>query len=116
MKVTAIALASLAFATDFAGAFSFTGSPVANAVAGVSSSQLSMVLEKPRTKKAKVKKISKLEILKKDSDNLVHPLQEVSYACNNTCPNFCGDRVGRAFGALPIRRERNPNRSPAYLM
>jgi len=36
-----------------------------------------MVLEKPRTaKKAKVKKISKLEILKVDSDNLLHPLME----------------------------------------
>jgi sulfite reductase (ferredoxin) len=36
-----------------------------------------MVLEKPRTaKKAKVKKISKLEILKTESDNLLHPLKE----------------------------------------
>ena len=34
---------------------------------------LSMVLEKP-----KEKKLSKLEILKVDSDHLVHPLQEVS--------------------------------------
>lgn len=49
-----------------------------------SSSSLSMVLEKPRPKsipktvpvKAKTKKISKLELLKVDSHNLVHPLQE----------------------------------------
>merc|ERR1719491_1471194 len=49
-----------------------------------SSSSLSMVLEKPRPKAIpktepvaiKVKKISKLELLKVDSHNLVHPLKE----------------------------------------
>jgi len=76
MKVTAILIATLALATDFAGAFSFTAPPVAKTAAGVSNSQLSMVLEKPRAQKAKVKKISKLEILKTDSDNLLHPLKE----------------------------------------
>merc|ERR1711865_475877 len=40
-----------------------------------SSSQLRMVLEKPRVKAA-TKKISKLEILKIESANLIHPLKE----------------------------------------
>ena len=38
-----------------------------------SSSSLSMVLEKPATKE-----ISKLEMLKVNSKNLIHPLKEVS--------------------------------------
>jgi len=75
MKLSLIAVASLALATDSAGAFSFTAPSVAKTAAGVSSSRLSMVLEKPRTK-AKVKKISKLEILKTESANLLHPLDE----------------------------------------
>ena len=77
MKVSFIAVASLALATDLAGAFSFTAPSVAK-TAATSSSRLSMVLEKPKTK-AKVKKISKLEILKTESDNLMHPLKEVSF-------------------------------------
>lgn len=39
-----------------------------------SDSSLSMVLEKPK----QLKKLSKLEILKVDSDHLLHPLKEVS--------------------------------------
>jgi hypothetical protein len=78
MKASLIAIALLAFATDHAGAFSFTAAPVAKIAAGVSSSRLNMVLEKPK-EKANVKKISKLEILKTESDNLLHPLLEVSY-------------------------------------
>ena len=79
MKFSIIAITFMAFASDSAGAFSFTAPPVTTSPAVVSSSRLSMVLEKPRTaKKAQVKKISKLEILKTDSDNLLHPLKEVS--------------------------------------
>jgi cell division protein FtsL len=40
------------------------------------SSQLYMVLEKPR-----VKEIAKIEQLKVDSNYLIHPLQEVSLSC-----------------------------------
>jgi sulfite reductase (ferredoxin) len=77
MKFSIITVALMAITTDSAGAFSFTAPPVATGPVGVSSSRLSMVLEKPRTaKKAKVKKISKLEILKTESDNLLHPLKE----------------------------------------
>ena len=48
--------------------------PKSMAVAGKgSSSSLSMVLEKPATKE-----ISKLEMLKVNSKNLIHPLKEVS--------------------------------------
>jgi len=71
MKVAAIAVASLAIAADPAGAFSFTAPAVGKTT--TSRSQLNMVLEKP---KASVKKISKLEILKSDSANLLHPLKE----------------------------------------
>lgn len=78
MKASIFAVAGLALATDYAGAFSFTAPSVAKTASIPSSSRLSMVLEKPKAK-AKVKKISKLEILKTDSDNLVHPLQEVRH-------------------------------------
>ena len=79
MKISLIVISTLALATDHAGAFSFTAPSIAQTTnAGTSSSQLNMVLEKPKSK-AKVKKISKLEILKTESDNLVHPLMEVSF-------------------------------------
>ena len=42
-----------------------------------SSSTLSMVLEKPKDSK-KVKKLSKLEILKTQSEHLTNPLKDVS--------------------------------------
>jgi len=77
MKFSIFAVASLALATDIAGAFSFTGQSLVTKSSSASGSRLNMVLEKPK-EKAKVKKISKLEILKTNSDNLVHPLQEVS--------------------------------------
>jgi len=77
MKFSIFAVASLALATDIAGAFSFTGQSLVTKSSAASGSRLNMVLEKPK-EKAKVKKISKLEILKTNSDNLVHPLQEVS--------------------------------------
>ena len=54
--------------------FAFTSSTKGLYTATSSSSQLSMVLEKPKEKTGK--KISKLEILKVDSDNLIHPLKE----------------------------------------
>jgi len=74
MKVAAFAVASLAIAADPAGAFSFTApAVVSTAKSSASSSCLNMVLEKP---KAPVKKISKLEILKTESANLLHPLKE----------------------------------------
>ncbi len=76
MKFSLSTIAILALATDYAGAFSFTAPSIAKT--GVSSSRLNMVLEKPKAK-AKVKKISKLEILKTESANLVHPLKEVSF-------------------------------------
>ena len=82
MKLSLCAIVTLALATDYAGAFSFTAPSIAKTPTGVSSSQLNMVLEKP-TNKAKIKKISKLEILKTESANLVHPLKEVScIVCN----------------------------------
>lgn len=84
MKISLSAIATLALATDYAGAFSFTAPAIAKTP--VSSSQLNMVLEKP-TNKAKIKKISKLEILKTESANLVHPLKEVSFAVSNDIPN-----------------------------
>eukprot|EP00536_Pseudo-nitzschia_multiseries_P018500 jgi/Psemu1/55911/gm1.55911_g len=78
MKVASFAVATLALAADPASAFSFTAPAVGKAISSStttssSSSQLSMVLEKPKNK---VKKISKLEILKADSKNLLHPLKE----------------------------------------
>jgi sulfite reductase (ferredoxin) len=54
--------------------FAFTSSTKGLYTTTSSSSQLSMVLEKPKEKTGK--KISKLEILKVDSDNLIHPLKE----------------------------------------
>jgi len=52
--------------------------PAAHKSFGVasSSSSLNMVLEAPREEKAK--KLSKLEVLKTNSDHLIHPLKEVS--------------------------------------
>ena len=77
MKISISTIAILALATDYAGAFSFTAPSIAKA--GVaSSSRLNMVLEKPKAT-SKVKKISKLEVLKTESANLVHPLKEVSF-------------------------------------
>ncbi len=84
MKISLSAIATLALAADYAGAFSFTAPSIAKTP--VSSSQLNMVLEKP-TNKAKIKKISKLEILKTESANLVHPLKEVSFTFSNDMAN-----------------------------
>ena len=64
----AVALAALS-----GSAAAFMGSPLVASKA-TSSSSLSMVLEKP-----KEKKISKLELLKVQSDHLIHPLKEVRY-------------------------------------
>ena len=83
MKFSLIAVTALAICLDevatSAQAFAFvpTGrlSPATTGISS-SSSQLKMVLEKPRPK-ANVKKISKLEVLKVESANLVHPLKEV---------------------------------------
>ena len=49
-----------------------------------SSSSLSMVLEKPATKE-----ISKLEMLKVNSKNLIHPLKEVSIWFIVSCRHRC---------------------------
>ncbi|VEU44422.1 unnamed protein product [Pseudo-nitzschia multistriata] len=76
MKIASTAVAAMALAADPTGAFSFTAPAVGKTVANSSSSsssRLSMVLEKP---KAPIKKISKLEILKSESANLLHPLKE----------------------------------------
>jgi hypothetical protein len=113
MKASLIAIASLALATDHAGAFSFTAAPVAKIAGGVSSSRLSMVLEKPKAK-AKVKKISKLEILKTDSDNLLHPLLEVSKATDTQSEYFVVAlfRRGRRSVFERIKRKWNPYMPP----
>ena len=78
MKVASIVIATLALAADPTGAFSFTSNSVGKVVhtnsGSNSNTRLNMVLEKP---KAAIKKISKLEVLKADSKNLLHPLKEV---------------------------------------
>jgi hypothetical protein len=67
-NLCAVAVASAAFAVP-GSAFVAPGIP---GVKSFSSSSLQMVLEKPVTKE-----ISKLEILKVNSKNLIHPLKEV---------------------------------------
>lgn len=68
-------LTALAIACAPMGAFAFV-SPVSTAFGvSASSSNLSMVLEKPRT----AKKLAKIELLKTNSDHLIHPLKEVSF-------------------------------------
>jgi sulfite reductase (ferredoxin) len=77
--ITGAALA--ASCLDGTSAFTTSLSTLNTAATSGSATQLQMVLEKPKTKSktskpAKVKKISKLEILKVDSENLIHPLVE----------------------------------------
>jgi hypothetical protein len=71
MKFVVVAIASLMASP--AVAF-IPAMPKSMVVPGSSSSTLNMVLEKPAAKK-----ISKLETLKVNSKNLVHPRKEVSY-------------------------------------
>ena len=96
MKFSPIAVVAAIASASSVGAFSpsaFTssGTSFATTTKAASASRLNMVLEKPRPQTAngvkkisklevvtKPKKISKLEQLKVDSDNLVHPLKEVS--------------------------------------
>ena len=62
------------------------------AAAAGTSTELGMILEKPA-----VKKISKLENLKVQSANLIHPLKEVSQLHTF----FCGMKVCCIFAYLP---------------
>ena len=72
MKFCSAAALTLVAAASPAAAFAPHSSlNVRSASSGSRSSQLSMVLEKP-------KKLSKLEILKTESDHLQNPLKEVS--------------------------------------
>jgi len=68
MKLHVAALASLV-----ASATAFIATVPKSMLVPGSTSSLNMVLEKPATKK-----ISKLETLKVNSNNLIHPLREVS--------------------------------------
>jgi hypothetical protein len=65
---------ALAMACAPMGTFAFV-TPVSNAFGVSSSSSLSMVLEKPRT----AKKLAKIEVLKTNSNHLIHPLKEVRF-------------------------------------
>ena len=71
MKFLPIAVTASLMVATTTTAFTTSTSSLMNVNRGTSS--LNMVLEKPATKK----KISKLETLKIDSDNLRHPLKEV---------------------------------------
>jgi len=75
MKLSSYILGVTALSTS---ATAFVGSPLVTGIksksSSSSSSSLSMVLEKPTTKK-----IAKIEQLKVDSDYLIHPLKEVRY-------------------------------------
>ena len=71
MKFFSVAVTT---ACVLAPASAFVGPKIAG-VPTQSSSSLQMVLEKPAAKK-----ISKLETLKVNSNNLVHPLKEVSFS------------------------------------
>jgi hypothetical protein len=64
---------ALAMACAPMGTFAFV-TPLSNAFGVSSSSTLSMVLEKPRT----AKKLAKIEVLKTNSNHLIHPLKDVS--------------------------------------
>merc|ERR1712161_59321 len=66
-------MGAFAFTSPSAGLWKASSSTSSSSTS--SSSQLRMVLEKPRVKAA-TKKISKLEILKIESANLIHPLKE----------------------------------------
>ena len=94
IAVTALLAIWLDEAATTTRAFAFMhGAPLSTATVGSSSSssQLKMVLEKPKPK-ANVKKISKLEILKVESANLVHPLKEVRKEKETTGTNIPSER------------------------
>jgi len=65
-------LTALAVACAQVSAFSFVPSASNIGVSSSSSTKLSMVLEKPKVEK----KLSKIEVLKTNSDHLIHPLKE----------------------------------------
>lgn len=67
-------LTALAVACAQVSAFSFVPSASNIGVSSSSSTKLSMVLEKPKVEK----KLAKIEVLKTNSDHLIHPLKEVS--------------------------------------
>ncbi|GFH56672.1 hypothetical protein CTEN210_13148 [Chaetoceros tenuissimus] len=65
-------LTALAVACAQVSAFSFVPSASNIGVSSSSSTKLSMVLEKPKVEK----KLAKIEVLKSNSDHLIHPLKE----------------------------------------
>lgn len=65
-------LTALAVACAQVSAFSFVPSASNIGVSSSSSTKLSMVLEKPKVEK----KLAKIEVLKTNSDHLIHPLKE----------------------------------------
>ena len=71
-----LAALSMACATMSTSAFVAPASNAFGVTSMSSKSSLNMVLESPK----KEKKLSKIEILKSNSEHLIHPLKEVS--CN----------------------------------
>jgi hypothetical protein len=74
-----LAAISMACATMSASAFVAPASNAFGVTSMTSKSSLNMVLESPK----KEKKLSKIEILKSNSEHLIHPLKEVSCSWNS---------------------------------